>query len=307
MAELRVAAHQSHHLVAGFYCFGRLIILARHNPLAFRTSGSRANHIRALPPHQVVMGRLVVTAKGVDPFSDGMRGQEIVDVGNVLRSYKAALAVGVQDPRGGDLDPQVVGLPGAVQRQQRPAGAMRGDANGSLAASCSDHAGTHEVGSAQPGRCGREITLNRQRPNRHLISRARPEPAGRGAAAEGLRARLSLMIGVLPDMMEERAVPDSWNAEVFRQRAEAWRQKAASLPQDRENEAAVCLEISEGYAQTGEPARRTGERGLLGPCCRPARSLKAATDGRADTPGPLPASPGANALTSHRPTPLFEP
>jgi len=34
-----------------------------------------------------------------------MRGQEIVDVGNVLYSYKATLAVGVQDPRRGDLDP----------------------------------------------------------------------------------------------------------------------------------------------------------------------------------------------------------
>jgi hypothetical protein len=34
-----------------------------------------------------------------------MRGQEIVDVGNVLCSYKAALAVGVQDPRCGNLDP----------------------------------------------------------------------------------------------------------------------------------------------------------------------------------------------------------
>jgi hypothetical protein len=35
----------------------------------------------------------------------------------------------------------------------------------------------------------------------------------------------------------------------FRQRAEAWQQKAASLPEDRENEAAICLEIAEGYAK----------------------------------------------------------
>jgi hypothetical protein len=75
-------------------------------------------------------------------------GQEGVGVGNVLCSYKAALAVGVQDPRRGDLDPQVAGMSGIVQRMQRLAGAMRPDANGSLAASCSGHAGAHEVGSA---------------------------------------------------------------------------------------------------------------------------------------------------------------
>jgi len=69
-----------------------------------------------------------------------MRGQEIVDVGNVLCSYKATLAVGVQDPRRSDLDPQIVGLLGEVQRPQGAAGAMRPDANGSLAAS-SGHTG----------------------------------------------------------------------------------------------------------------------------------------------------------------------
>jgi hypothetical protein len=66
------------------------------------------------------------------------REQEGVGVGNNLSSYKAALAVGVQDPRRGDLDPQVVDLLGTVQRPQGPAGAMRCDVNGSLAAS-SDH------------------------------------------------------------------------------------------------------------------------------------------------------------------------
>jgi hypothetical protein len=77
-----------------------------------------------------------------------MCGQEIVDVGNVLSSYKAALAVGVQDPRRGNLDPQVAGMSSIVQCMQRLAGALRRDANLSLAASCSGHAGTHEVGSA---------------------------------------------------------------------------------------------------------------------------------------------------------------
>jgi hypothetical protein len=47
--------------------------------------------------------------------------------------------------------------------------------------------------------------------------------------------------------MEGRAVPDSWNPEVYRQRAEAWRQKAASLPKG--HEAAHCREIAEEYAE----------------------------------------------------------
>ena len=48
--------------------------------------------------------------------------------------------------------------------------------------------------------------------------------------------------------MEGRAVPDSWSAEVYRQRAEAWRQKAVLLPEDHE-EATLCLEIASGYAK----------------------------------------------------------
>jgi hypothetical protein len=35
---------------------------------------------------------------------------------------------------------------------------------------------------------------------------------------------------------------------LYRQRAEAWRQKTALLPEDHE-EAALCLEIAEGYAK----------------------------------------------------------
>ena len=48
--------------------------------------------------------------------------------------------------------------------------------------------------------------------------------------------------------MEGRAVPYSWNAEIYRHRAEAWRQRAASLPKGHE-EAALCLEIASGYAK----------------------------------------------------------
>jgi hypothetical protein len=55
------------------------------------------------------------------------REQEIVDVGNVINSYKAALAVGVQDPRRGNLDPRVAA--GTVQGPQRPLGITRRDAN----------------------------------------------------------------------------------------------------------------------------------------------------------------------------------
>jgi hypothetical protein len=42
-------------------------------------------------------------------------------------------------------------------------------------------------------------------------------------------------------------VPDSWNAGIYRQRSEAWRQKAALLPTG--NEAAICLDIATGYAK----------------------------------------------------------
>jgi hypothetical protein len=42
-------------------------------------------------------------------------------------------------------------------------------------------------------------------------------------------------------------VPDSWNADVYQHRAEAWRQKAALLSESKE--VAICLEIAEGYAK----------------------------------------------------------
>ena len=67
------------------------------------------------------------------------REQEIVDVGNVINSYKAALAVGVQDPRRGNLDPRVAA--GTVQGPQRPLGITRRDANDGWIAASSDHEG----------------------------------------------------------------------------------------------------------------------------------------------------------------------
>ena len=48
--------------------------------------------------------------------------------------------------------------------------------------------------------------------------------------------------------MEGRTVPDSWNAEMYRQRAEALRQRAALLPKGGE-EAALCLETAGEYAE----------------------------------------------------------
>jgi hypothetical protein len=68
-----------------------------------------------------------------------MRGQEIVDVGHVLRSYKATLAVGVQDPRRGDL---VVGMSGIVQRVQRLARAMGCDRHKGRLATSLEHGRT---------------------------------------------------------------------------------------------------------------------------------------------------------------------
>jgi len=106
VAELRVTVHQSHHLMAGFCCFGGVVTLARHNPAEIRPIGSsRQSHLCVTARTRWSSVVWWSRQKCVDPFADGMRGQEIVDVGNVLCSYKAALAVGVQDPRCGNLDP----------------------------------------------------------------------------------------------------------------------------------------------------------------------------------------------------------
>ena len=41
-------------------------------------------------------------------------------------------------------------------------------------------------------------------------------------------------------------MPGSWDPEIYRQRAAAWRQKAASLPEEHA-ERQTCIEIAEGY------------------------------------------------------------
>ena len=41
-------------------------------------------------------------------------------------------------------------------------------------------------------------------------------------------------------------MPDSWNAEVYRERAEQWRAAAEKLPLGKEREA--CLVLADGYA-----------------------------------------------------------
>ena len=41
-------------------------------------------------------------------------------------------------------------------------------------------------------------------------------------------------------------MPDSWDPKIYRQRAAAWREKAASLPEEH-RERQICLDIAEGY------------------------------------------------------------
>jgi hypothetical protein len=41
-------------------------------------------------------------------------------------------------------------------------------------------------------------------------------------------------------------MPDTWDPVVYRERAKAWRDRAASLPENDPNRA-HCLEIAEGY------------------------------------------------------------
>lgn len=46
-------------------------------------------------------------------------------------------------------------------------------------------------------------------------------------------------------------MPESWDPCVYRQRAEAWRQRAALLPV-ADPQATTCLEIAEGYERLAE-------------------------------------------------------
>jgi len=41
-------------------------------------------------------------------------------------------------------------------------------------------------------------------------------------------------------------MPESWDPAVYRQRVEAWRERAALLPEG-DPQGATCLEIAEGY------------------------------------------------------------
>ena len=42
-------------------------------------------------------------------------------------------------------------------------------------------------------------------------------------------------------------MPDSWDSERYRQRAKEWRDRAASLPEGREQEQEARVTIAEGY------------------------------------------------------------
>ena len=44
-------------------------------------------------------------------------------------------------------------------------------------------------------------------------------------------------------------MPEVWDAAVYRQRAEAWRERAAAEMPDNPNQVAACLSIAQGYEQ----------------------------------------------------------
>jgi hypothetical protein len=61
-------------------------------------------------------------------------------------------------------------------------------------------------------------------------------------------------------------VPENWDPAIYRERARAWREKVASLPDD-DPERTVCAEIAEGYEklatlieQRGRPDQISGQR-----------------------------------------------
>ena len=65
------------------------------------------------------------------------------------------------------------------------------------------------------------------------------------------------MLGSIGSDAEACAVPDSWNGKIYRQRAEAWRQKAVLLPEGHE-EATLCREIADGYAKLARALEAKG-------------------------------------------------
>jgi hypothetical protein len=46
-------------------------------------------------------------------------------------------------------------------------------------------------------------------------------------------------------------MPDAWNAAIYRERAAAWRDKAATLPEDS-RERDVCQEIAHAYDELAD-------------------------------------------------------
>jgi hypothetical protein len=48
----------------------------------------------------------------------------------------------------------------------------------------------------------------------------------------------------------EVLMPDSWDPERYKERAKAWRDKAASFPEGRERDA--CVTLAEGYEKLAE-------------------------------------------------------
>jgi hypothetical protein len=54
-------------------------------------------------------------------------------------------------------------------------------------------------------------------------------------------------------------MPESWDPKIYRERAEAWRQRAALLPED-DLQAKTCLEIAEGYARLAQLIETDRER-----------------------------------------------
>jgi hypothetical protein len=46
-------------------------------------------------------------------------------------------------------------------------------------------------------------------------------------------------------------MPDTWDADVYRQRALAWRHRAADFP-DGDDQKAACISIAEGYEKLAD-------------------------------------------------------
>ena len=51
---------------------------------------------------------------------------------------------------------------------------------------------------------------------------------------------------------EAKALPEHWDPTYYRDRAKAWLDKAATLPEDHP-ERAVCVELAEGYERLATP------------------------------------------------------